>query len=140
MNAPRSPSPSLPTAFHPEPLLAVSCPGCLAAIAVEPRLLGQPADCPLCGRGFRVPTPVAADTPRQPEPSSSPSSSASPSAELHFQEPVRTVSRGDRVVTLRSRTPEERARRRTRRNLMMMVGGVSILMAIVLFLGPKRPK
>ena len=37
-------------------------------------------------------------------------------------------------------TPEEKAGRRARRNLIMMLTGVSILMAIVLLFGTKRPK
>jgi hypothetical protein len=169
-----------PTAFQPEPLLAVACPTCFGAIAVGHELLGQPADCPLCGTGFRVPAQTVADAPRpsplasstadapaprqetpprkqrhappqQPTPSDLaaplPEDSAAesmpspaPAAELQFQEPVRTVVSGDQVITLRRLTPEEKAARRTRRNLVMMLSGVSILMAIVLLLGTKRPK
>ena len=44
-----------PTAFHPEPLLAVACPTCFGAIAVGSELLGHPAECPLCGQGFLLP-------------------------------------------------------------------------------------
>jgi len=61
-------------------------------------------------------------------------------AGLQFQEPVRTVGSGDQVITLRRLTPEEKAVRRTRRNLIMMLTGVSILMAIVLVFGTKRSK
>jgi hypothetical protein len=63
-----------------------------------------------------------------------------PAAELQFQEPVRTVVSGDQVITLRRLTSEEKALRRTRRNVVMMLAGVSILMAIVLLFGTKRPK
>jgi hypothetical protein len=63
-----------------------------------------------------------------------------PAAELQFQEPVRTVVSGDQVITLRRLTPEEKALRRTRRNIVMMLCGVSILMAIVLLFGTKRSK
>jgi hypothetical protein len=63
-----------------------------------------------------------------------------PAAELQFQEPVRTVVSGDQVITLRRLTSEEKALRRTRRNIVMMLCGVSILMAIVLLFGTKRPK
>jgi hypothetical protein len=60
--------------------------------------------------------------------------------ELQFQDPVRTVGSGDQVIALRRLTPEEKAVRRARRNLIMMLTGVSILMAIVFSLGTKRPK
>jgi hypothetical protein len=53
---------------------------------------------------------------------------------------VRTVVSGDQVITLRRLTPEEKALRRTRRNVVMMLCGFSILMAIVLLFGTKRSK
>jgi hypothetical protein len=170
-----------PTAFHPEPLLAVACPTCFGAIAVGTDQLGQAAECPLCGCGFRVPLPAVADAPQQPpvaastaagaamkpparpkkihrettseplppkpvippaseDPFAEPPTSPAPVAELQFQEPVRTVGSGDQVITLRRLTPEEKAVRRARRNLIMMLIGVSILMAIVLLFGTKRSK
>ena len=169
-----------PTAFHPEPLLALACPTCFGAMAVGTDLLGQAAECPLCGCGFRVPLTGVADTPsppamaasaaspateppaRQrhelreatpnpppPKPASPPSKEnafdepptrAAPVKELQFQDPVRTVGSGDQVIELRRLTPEEKAVRRARRNLIMMLTGVSILMAIVFSLGTKRPK
>ena len=193
MSFPPAPSTFPPTAFQPEPLLAVACPTCFGAIAVGTDVLGQAAECPLCGRGFRVPLPGVADAPRQPSqttaaagavgtttqpadqsrqqrrdtvsgaspeapfmqpaaestapestapesPAAEPAPQAAPRAELQFQEPVRTVGSGDQVITLRRLTPEEKAVRRGRRNLIMMVSGVSILMAIVLLLGTKRTK
>jgi hypothetical protein len=174
-------SSSLPqTAFPPEPLLAVACPTCFGAIAVGSELLGRPAECPLCGSGFRVPAAALDAPPRQPpaaspKPEASPSPredsprkrrsspqpqpaspdlaavspqdplaelepSAQPAGELQFQEPVRTVVSGDQVITLRRLTPEQKAARRTRRNVVMMIAGVSILMAIVLLFGTKRSK
>jgi len=170
-----------PTAFHPEPLLAVACPTCFGAIAVGTDQLGQAAECPLCGCGFRVPLPTVADAPHQPTVAASaaagpamepparpkkirrettpdslpprpvsppasenpfiePQTPAAPVAEMQFQEPVRTVGSGDQVITLRRLTPEEKAVRRARRNLIMMLTGVSILMAIVLLFGTKRSK
>jgi hypothetical protein len=60
--------------------------------------------------------------------------------ELVFTEPVRTVRQGDRVIEIRRLSPEERRSRRVRRNLMMIVVGISILLAIVLLFGvPKKP-
>ena len=184
-----------PGALQPEPLLAVACPSCFGAIAVGNELLGQAAECPLCGCGFRVPLPAVADAPLQPpvavsaaatlptepparpnktrrettpeppppkpvsppasqnpfaepqnpfaepqNPFAEPQNPANPHPELQFQEPLRTVGSGDQVITLRRLTPEEKAGRRARRNLIMMLTGVSILMAIVLLFGTKRPK
>ena len=136
-----------PTAFHPEPLLALACPTCFGAMAVGTDLLGQAAECPLCGCGFRVPLTGIADTPSQPvvaasaaSPATEPPARKAPVKELQFQDPVRTVGSGDQVIALRRLTPEEKAVRRTRRNLIMMLTGVSILMAIVFSLGTKRPK
>jgi len=57
--------------------------------------------------------------------------------ELRFQEPVRTVRHGNTVIEIRRLTPEERQARRLRRNLMMIVVGVSILLLIVLLNLPK---
>jgi len=130
------PSSSLPpAAFRPEPLIAIACPGCGVAVAVGVAFLGQAAECPLCGSGFRVPSPDLS-TPQLPSTANVPSAIQ---AELAFDEPVTTVGSGDATITLRRLTPAEKASRRTRRNLIMMLAGVSILMAIVLLLGTKRP-
>jgi hypothetical protein len=59
-------------------------------------------------------------------------------AELAFREPVVTVGSGDNVIELRRLTPEEKAQRRARRNVVMLLTGVSILMAMVLSLGRSR--
>ncbi len=56
-------------------------------------------------------------------------------AELELREPVRTIRQGDTVIEIRRLTPEERRARRFRRNLMMIVIGVSILLAIVVIFG-----
>jgi hypothetical protein len=130
------PSSSLPpAAFGPEPLIAIACPGCNVAVAVGVAFLGQAAECPLCGSGFRVPSPDLS-TPQLP---STPNVPSAIQAELAFDEPVTTVGSGDATITLRRLTPAEKASRRARRNLVMMLAGVSILMAIVLLLGTKRP-
>jgi hypothetical protein len=193
------PPSSTPPGFHPEPLQAVACPACFGAVAVSQELLGQAAECPLCGSGFRVPVPgwnasppqapaafasgssppearprrrsrgtaprespnlepptewssSAGYTPPhfpepepQPEPESEagtdePQTATTPAREMEFHEPVRTIGSGDRVVTLHRLTAEEKTARRARRNVIMLLGGVSILMAIVLLLGTKRTK
>ena len=55
--------------------------------------------------------------------------------ELAFREPVRTVRVGGEVVELRRLSPEERRARRIRRNLLLIVVGVSIMLAIVVLAG-----
>lgn len=75
------------------------------------------------------------------EPGSAPAEPAFPTAfgspltpsreDLAFSEPVRTVQRRGRVIEIRRLTPEERRFRRLRRNVMMIVVGVSILLAVV---------
>jgi len=57
---------------------------------------------------------------------------------MRFREPVRTIGSGDRVIELRRLSPEEKASRRGRRNLVMLLSGLSILMVIVLLLGRER--
>jgi hypothetical protein len=59
---------------------------------------------------------------------------------MHFEEPVRTIISGEQLITLRRLTPAEKASRRARRNVVMMLMGVSILMGIVFLFGTKRPK
>jgi len=71
-----------------------------------------------------------------PEPEPAAAAARLPAAgELVFQEPVRTVRHGSTVIEIRRLTPEERRTRRFRRNLMMIVVGVSILLLIVHFAG-----
>lgn len=127
-----------PSSFQPQPaddgpLLGVACPSCHAALAVSAAIAGAAARCPLCLRGFLVPLP----TWQLPLESEEPASPAPP-RELEFHEPVTTLDCGDRVIELRRLTPEEKAARRARRNLIMLLAGVSILMTIVLVFGRKR--
>lgn len=104
-----------------EPLLAVGCPTCHAAVAVEQALAGHPARCPICRGGFLVP---AARSVRE---SGSPhgGNSARPQP---TDEDRRREARADK------------SRRRGRRNVVMLFVGVAILLAIVVVLGTKRPK
>ena len=59
--------------------------------------------------------------------------------ELTFTEPVRRVLVGGETIEIRRLSPEERRSRRFRRNLLMIVIGVSILVAIVAVFGT-RPR
>ena len=56
---------------------------------------------------------------------------APPADDLVFKEPVRTVQIGGESIEIRRLSPEERQARRMRRNLVMIVVGVAILLAIV---------
>ena len=51
---------------------------------------------------------------------------------------MKTVCRGAQVVELRRLTGEERDARRRRRNIVMLLTGASILIAIAVVLGTKR--
>jgi hypothetical protein len=70
-------------------------------------------------------------------PLAEPPAAEPPLAELAFKEPVRTVQIGGEVVEIRRLSPEERRSRRFRRNLLMIVIGISILMAIAILFGTK---
>lgn len=67
--------------------------------------------------------PVVGGTPLDPQ-----------ASELAFSEPVRTIRHGDTVIEIRRLTPEERRGRRFRLNLLMVVMGVSILLATYMLL------
>lgn len=143
-----------PAGLPTEPLLAVACPSCHGALAVAAGLAGGAARCPLCTGGFLVPRPepvpaampTAREMPVEPAAgfapfSAQPSAAApQPRGEWEFQEPVKTIGSGDAVIELHRLTPREKAARRARRNLIMLLLGVSILMAIVLIFGTKRDK
>jgi hypothetical protein len=146
------------------PLLAVACPACHGALAVTADLAGHAARCPLCASGFFVPlraplpdaAPIsaAAVVPGDPAGSASPGGSfgdlpvalqsppaaPQPRSELEFSEPVKMVASGGTLIELHRLTPREKSARRARRNLIMLVLGVSILMAIVLIFGTKPGK
>lgn len=97
------------------PLLAVSCPACHAALAAERALVGTPGRCPVCRAGFMVPLP-----PR-------PRPQVSAGAESTDEE-------------LRRLEREGKSRRRARRNLVMLLSGIAILLVIVLTLGTRSSK
>lgn len=60
---------------------------------------------------------------------------ASDSGALAFREPVKTIRDGDTEIELRQLTPEERRSRRTRRNLLLLVVGATLLVALATLLG-----
>lgn len=130
-----------------EPLFAVACPHCQAALSVAAVLQRCAARCPLCGKGFLVPEPqaspmkeaartgldaVVTDLP--------PTVEATTNPEMQFAEPASTIVTPEGVVTLRRLTPKEKAARRARRNLVMLLCGMAVLMTIVFVFGTSPKK
>jgi hypothetical protein len=60
-----------------------------------------------------------------------------PRGELEFPEPIKCIDNGAQIIRLRRLTPEEKASRRARRNFIMLLVGLAILVALVLILGTK---
>jgi hypothetical protein len=56
-----------------------------------------------------------------------------------LRDPVKTVGRGDDAIELRTLSPEERARRKLKRNLVLWGFGlliISITLVLLLVMGP----
>lgn len=58
-----------------------------------------------------------------------------PRGELEFREPVRSITVGDSTIELRRLSPEEKRVRRARRNILILIVGAAMLVALVLALG-----
>lgn len=126
-----------------EPLLAVACPHCQAALSVGTDLVRCAARCPLCGGGFLVPEPQA--FPTEPPPrmgldavvADLPLSTEAPTIDpaMQFAEPARTIDTPEGTITLRRLTAKEKSARRARRNLVMLIGGLAVLLTIVFVFG-----
>ncbi len=125
-------------------LFAVACPGCRATVGVGSDLIEQIACCPLCGGAFRVPDPgpLPATTPSEAAATdhsamsptdSAPDGTAAP-APLRLQPPTRRIAGPDGEIELRRLSPEEKARRRVRRNLVLVIAGVTILLVLAAIL------
>jgi hypothetical protein len=116
----------------------VEPPPATPAAALPPEASSEPPAEPVVAPPL-TPEPIAAAAPADERNESLPQVGGAPvearSEELVFAEPVRTIRQGDRVIEIRRLSPEERRSRRFRRNLMMIVVGISILLAIVLLFG-----
>jgi hypothetical protein len=115
-----------PTATPPAPVVAAPAtpPPESSAAPVEP-----------------TPAPAAIESAAPLPPSAVPDhelASAAPAGELHLQEPVKTVGRGTHAIALRRLTPEEKDAHRRRRNMVMLLTGAAILIAIAVVLGKRR--
>lgn len=149
---------SIDVASEPE-LFAVACPRCAAALAVSDDLVGAAANCPVCQATFLVPEPelpppppasrgTAADgatTPVDPvwrEMSPMLAEAAAQPAERHrnleFREPVSTLETEDGTVELRRLSDEEKRLRRSRRNIIMLLVGTTILIVLTAILGREQ--
>jgi hypothetical protein len=154
----------------PEHLFAVACPMCRATVGVDRGLAGEAARCPLCQAGFLVPSPGPvrpAERPRPPAPTeagggleAAATGATAPASSVAAEtavppidgRPVRaayqeTLPRhvGDDAGSPPGRgrhTADERSRRRSRRTLVIMIGGITILLVLAALLGrrPRRPR
>ncbi len=129
-------------------LFAVACPGCRATVGVGSDLIEQIACCPLCGGAFRVPDPgpLPASEPATPPsetvatdrsvmlPPDSVADGAAAPAPLRLQPPTHRIAGPDGEIELRRLSPEEKARRRVRRNLVLVIAGVTILLVLAAIL------
>lgn len=140
----------------PDARFVIACPTCQGRIAALVACAGRVGCCPLCAATLVV--PVAEAT----APSIATSALAAaavatrvvvpdeafagvtttptprPSAidpALTFQEPVKSVAGGDRPVQLRRLTDEERRVRRARRNLVLLLLGGTLLIALTVAFG-----
>ena len=129
------------------------CPQCAAAFLV-PRPTATPTPAPPVAATPATPAPEIIAAPVEPtqRPAATESAeplptcavpdnelaSAAPSSDLQFREPVKTVGRGSNAIALRCLTPAEKDARRRRRNIVMLLTGAAILIAIAVLLGMGR--
>ena len=116
-------------------------PASAPAQRVKRRRKSKPDAQPLTSPTDRQPAPDSASDsvpPGDPPQPATDTDTDTDTDTMRFREPVRTIGSGDRVIELRRLSPEEKASRRGRRNLVMLLSGLSILMVIVLLLGRKR--
>ena len=115
-----SPPPAATHTGGGDPLLAVACPACHAVLAAASAEAGTAARCPVCRVAFLLPVP-----PRR----------GASSRDRGIDDPG-AADGADRL----HRGRERRSYRRARRNLLMLVSGAAILLAIVLLLGARQPR
>ncbi len=151
---------SIDAASEPE-LFAVACPQCAAALAVSDDLVGTVAGCPVCQASFLVPEPELPPPPPAPQ---APVANASPAVadpvwremaptlaeaaaqpvernrDLEFREPVSTLETETGAVELRRLSAEEKQLRRSRRNIVMLLVGTTILIVLTAILGREPTK
>lgn len=147
-------------------LFAVACPGCRATVAVDRGLVGEEARCPVCPAVFVVPDPgpvppAERERPGAAEPRVAGGAQAAPVAPAAAPEAaaVRSDESADERAghgpsegvlprhlgadtagpSGRRLVRDERSRRRTRRTLVLMIGGITLLLVLAVTLG-RRPR
>jgi LSD1 subclass zinc finger protein len=132
----------------------VECSGCRQPLAVRRDSAGRAVRCPECRAEFLVPPPElpTADgtlPPARSEAMARPAADAPTAFELPdlpppehaeapgpaFQEPVKTLQTPTGTIVLRRLTPEEKAQRRARRNLILLLAGAMLLFVFVILFG-----
>jgi len=149
---------SIDVVSEPE-LFAIACPRCAAALAVSDDRVGAVAGCPVCQSSFLVPEPelppppvhqavTTEDTSRPDDPvwremAPTLAEAAAQPAERHrgleFREPVSRLETEAGAVELRRLSAEEKRLRRSRRNIVMLLVGATILIVLTALLG-REPK
>ena len=89
------------------------------------------ADAPAADAVWREMTPSLAEAAAQP---------AARHRDLEFREPVSTLETEEGLVELRRLTDEEKRLRRSRRNIVMLLVGTTILIALTALLGRDSKK
>jgi len=134
--------------------MAVECPGCRTHLAVAGALAGGAAACPTCQTAFVVPVaappaprdgpvelaePPLPSTRRRPddafllvEPAALPSAT-DPEPFAVRERPMPTAG-GDTAVTIRLSTPDGNRVRRPSRNLLYLLAGAAVLVALAVIL------
>jgi len=130
-------------------LFAVACPACRATVAVGRGLSGEEAGCPLCGQPFIVPDPgpapgsmsapePVASRPAAPPaqaPSAGPAAAQAPSARPAAPAAVKPPPERPRQPA--GRAAGARAQTRSRRNLLIMLCGIGILVVLAALLSSR---
>lgn len=129
----------LPT-ITADALFVITCPTCLGQLSAIANLAGRSACCPLCAAVFIVPAPrlpvQERPSPESPAADHAPPLDATPAnSGVTLREPVKKAGHGAAAVELRRLSDEERRLRRGRRNVVLLLVGAAVLVAIVFVLG-----
>jgi hypothetical protein len=135
-SAPAPPSPPAveePVVFSdpPIPVARIRAGQAPAAATVEPAISTSTGD----ATAVATPASPVQDPPVQDPPADE---RAPPTTNLAFRDPVKTIHSGNTTIEIRRLTPEEKRSRQARRNLLMLLVGAALLVALVVVLGASR--
>lgn len=127
----RAPTIEEPVAFSdpPVPVARIRAGQAPAAATVEPATSTSTWD------ATAVATPAS---PVQAPPTDERDPPTTPATNLAFRDPVKTIHSGNTTIEIRRLTPEEKRSRQARRNLLMLLVGAALLVALVVVLGAGR--